>query len=109
MAPAALNELMERGRISDRKADYRTAALKAEIRNVHNNWDERPEGWSAEDFMPGSATVPRSGADAMKDFVLAWERGELDQVSEDPAYLDEFDQKLEAYIGPPTGVQLRRR
>lgn len=52
MSPAALDLLLERLAVIDRKANLQIAGLRADYCSVHRNPEKRAEGYTAADFLP---------------------------------------------------------
>jgi hypothetical protein len=67
--------------------------VQAALYNVNNDWDKRPQGWSAADFMPGAKTEK----DEMREFVEAVQRGDKFEMDPDEAAL--FRRQMEASFG----------
>lgn len=73
--------------------------MQAALYNVNNDWDKRPQGWSAADFMPGA----RTDEDEMREFVEAVQRG--DNFEADPEEAARFRRQMEATFGNIQPIQ----
>jgi hypothetical protein len=65
------------------------ASIQAAIYNTHNDWDKRPEGWTAADFMPGA--VIQTEEDRLIEFAERVMAGDsFEDGAPDPEEMDEF-------------------
>jgi len=88
MAPVALDALMSRSAIGDRKRLFSGAMVCATICNVKNDWEKNPDGWTPADFLPGARRE-----DDTDRFIREMESGELQKV--DPRAMAAFKMKLQ--------------
>lgn len=73
------------------------AAIQATMRNLQNDWEERPQGWVPADFMPGA--VIKTEREKLIEFAEAIERGDTFEEEEvDPEELARHRDAVERTI-----------
>lgn len=93
MPPVELAALVDRLSARDSRQQQETAKILAMMANCHLSRDEKPDGWSPLDFLPGSKNPEIS----LKEWVLAKERGELDRPLTDKERdeIQEFNRRFQ--------------
>lgn len=91
ISPRELYLLLEADEDCDRDRYAAAGLIAAQIWNVNNDWDKRPQGFTAADFMPGA--VVKSEQDELAEFAEAVLRGETFDAP-DPAEIERCRREL---------------
>jgi hypothetical protein len=90
MPPIALDALLARAAIADRKALFPGAMVCATLCNLKNDWDKNPDGWQPADFLPGAVREE----DDLEAFARELEQGKLQRP--DVEVVEQFKRNLQA-------------
>ena len=71
MSPVEFGTLVDRSVLLRREQRYGFAMVCAVISNIYNDREKNPDGWSADDFMPGA----KSEADDFEEFIAEIQNG----------------------------------
>jgi hypothetical protein len=107
MPPVEFAALVDRLVARDRKMQIETAKILAMLANCHLSRDEKPDGWSPADFLPGAKKPQMS----MREWILARQRGELHKLltDEERAEINDFNRRFSSVFKYTPGEVIRER